>query len=108
MPSLENVKTKYLNRRGKWNDDEDELLTNGVKIYGKTWVKIAEMIPGRTQRQCRTRFLILRGLWKKSACKDDTASSHKSSPEVTFDMSGVEDNQEDMDQFSESDTESPF
>ena len=79
-----------------------------MEIHGKTWVKIAEAIPGRTQRQCRTRFLILRGLGKKGASKDDAASSHKSSPDVASDMSGVEDNQEDMDQFSESDTESPF
>ena len=24
--------------------------------YGKSWVKISTAIPGRTQRQCRTRF----------------------------------------------------
>ncbi|ORY49994.1 hypothetical protein BCR33DRAFT_656819, partial [Rhizoclosmatium globosum] len=44
-------------RKGKWLDEEDVLLKEGLMKYGKSWVKIAAGIPNRTQRQCRTRWL---------------------------------------------------
>ncbi|KAJ3215691.1 hypothetical protein HDU67_010402 [Dinochytrium kinnereticum] len=44
-------------RKGKWSADEDMALRKGLKTHGKSWVKIAGMIRGRTQRQCRTRWL---------------------------------------------------
>ncbi|KAI8811989.1 hypothetical protein BJ742DRAFT_768563 [Cladochytrium replicatum] len=47
-------------RKGKWCAEEDRLLRAGLEEYGKCWVKIASRIPGRTQRQCRTRWLQLR------------------------------------------------
>ncbi|KAI9333934.1 Homeodomain-like protein [Zopfochytrium polystomum] len=47
-------------RKGKWSPEEDELLRVGMATHGKSWVKIAEMVPGRTQRQCRTRWLQMR------------------------------------------------
>ncbi|KAG0172576.1 Myb-like DNA-binding domain protein [Apophysomyces sp. BC1034] len=43
-------------RKGKWNDEEDILLRAGVAQFGRCWIRIAETIPGRTQRQCRTRW----------------------------------------------------
>ncbi|KAI8805097.1 Homeodomain-like protein [Cladochytrium replicatum] len=47
-------------KKGKWCSEEDRLLRAGLEEYGKCWVKIASRIPGRTQRQCRTRWLQLR------------------------------------------------
>ncbi|KAJ3071631.1 Myblike DNAbinding domain-containing protein [Podochytrium sp. JEL0797] len=44
-------------RKGKWLEEEDVLLMEGMKRFGKSWVKIAAGIPNRTQRQCRTRWL---------------------------------------------------
>jgi len=44
-------------RKGKWSGDEDDILKEGVKRYGRCWIRIAEMIEGRTQRQCRTRWV---------------------------------------------------
>jgi hypothetical protein len=44
------------NRKGKWSFEEDEMLINAYVHHGKSWVKISDHIPGRTQRQCRTRF----------------------------------------------------
>jgi hypothetical protein len=35
---------------GLWNGEEDTQLTEAVKNYGKSWVAIAAMIPGRTNR----------------------------------------------------------
>ncbi|CAG8623558.1 10503_t:CDS:2, partial [Funneliformis caledonium] len=42
-------------RKGKWSPNEDEILKDGVRMFGRCWIRIAEMINGRTQRQCRTR-----------------------------------------------------
>ncbi|KAI8928621.1 Homeodomain-like protein, partial [Entophlyctis helioformis] len=47
-------------KKGKWSSKEDVLLRKAYGEFGKTWVKIAEMIPGRTQRQCRTRWVMMR------------------------------------------------
>ncbi|KAJ3392167.1 Myb-like DNA-binding domain protein [Entophlyctis sp. JEL0112] len=44
-------------RKGKWLEEEDVLLKQGLIEFGKSWVKIAANIPNRTQRQCRTRWL---------------------------------------------------
>jgi hypothetical protein len=35
------------------------LLKDGVAHFGRSWVKLAATIPGRTQRQCRTRWVQL-------------------------------------------------
>eukprot|EP00842_Homolaphlyctis_polyrhiza_P004370 jgi/Hompol1/4934/HPOL_004046-RA len=47
-------------KKGKWAPEEDVLLRKGFSQYGKVWVRVAEMIPGRTQRQCRTRWMLIR------------------------------------------------
>ncbi|KAK9766882.1 hypothetical protein K7432_003705 [Basidiobolus ranarum] len=44
-------------RKGRWTLEEDEQLCIGVKKYGRCWIRIAQGIPGRTQRQCRTRWV---------------------------------------------------
>jgi hypothetical protein len=44
-------------RKGKWGAEEDALLRMGVNDFGRCWIRIAETIPGRTQRQCRTRWM---------------------------------------------------
>ncbi|KAG9299136.1 hypothetical protein G9A89_020449 [Geosiphon pyriformis] len=44
-------------RKGKWSPEEDEILKEGVRRFGRCWIRIAEMIDGRTQRQCRTRWV---------------------------------------------------
>ena len=89
-------------RRGKWNPDEDELLRKGFETHGKAWVKIAEMIPGRSQRQCRQRHLILNVPIKKGNPLLDDASTPKSSPDLCQEMSGMEES--DCENFSDGDT----
>ncbi|CAJ0643538.1 6817_t:CDS:2, partial [Entrophospora sp. SA101] len=53
-------------RKGKWSPDEDEILKDGVRRYGRCWIRIAELIDGRTQRQCRTRWVQIRNKQAKS------------------------------------------
>ncbi|KAG9323793.1 hypothetical protein KVV02_000846 [Mortierella alpina] len=44
-------------KKGKWSPEEDVLLLKGVQESHKCWIWIADGIPGRTQRQCRTRWV---------------------------------------------------
>ncbi|CAI9261822.1 unnamed protein product [Lactuca saligna] len=45
-------------RVGKWAPDEDKHLKIAVKLFGaKNWNKIARFVPGRTQVQCRERWV---------------------------------------------------
>lgn len=45
-------------RVGRWTVEEDKYLKVAVMLFGrKTWNKIAQFIPGRTQVQCRERWI---------------------------------------------------
>ncbi|XP_010243798.1 PREDICTED: uncharacterized protein LOC104587774 isoform X2 [Nelumbo nucifera] len=45
-------------RVGRWTADEDKRLKVAVMLFGpKTWMKIAQFVPGRTQVQCRERWV---------------------------------------------------
>ncbi|KAJ3345801.1 Myb-like DNA-binding domain protein [Kappamyces sp. JEL0680] len=46
-------------KKGKWSQEEDAYLLEGYEMHGKSWVKVASHVPGRTQRQCRTRWVML-------------------------------------------------
>jgi hypothetical protein len=55
-------------RKGKWKSEEDAKLTEALKKHGKDcWVTVAAMVSGRTNGQCRER-------WVKFL---DPANSHK-------------------------------
>ncbi|KAG0089473.1 hypothetical protein BGZ92_004710 [Podila epicladia] len=47
-------------RRGKWTEREDRMLFEGAETHTRCWIRIADGIRGRTQRQCRTRWVQLR------------------------------------------------
>ncbi|KAF9396680.1 Myb-like DNA-binding domain protein [Mortierella sp. AD011] len=53
--------TKSLNpviRRGRWLEEEDGALRAAIEVYGTTrWVKIQQHILGRTDVQCRERYM---------------------------------------------------
>jgi len=42
---------------GKWVCEEDELLLKGVALHGRKWSLIAKLVPGRTDVQCRERYM---------------------------------------------------
>ncbi|KAL9247899.1 hypothetical protein vseg_021279 [Gypsophila vaccaria] len=56
---------------GKWSDDEDKRLKVAATLFGKSWHRIAQFVPGRTQSQCRERWVnildpsLKRGEWTK-------------------------------------------
>ncbi|RIA81402.1 Homeodomain-like protein [Glomus cerebriforme] len=68
-------------RKGKWSPEEDEILKEGVRRYGRCWIRIAELIDGRTQRQCRTRWVQIKN---KQAKIERDAIAAKSATETTI------------------------
>ncbi|KAK9691512.1 hypothetical protein RND81_09G201800 [Saponaria officinalis] len=44
-------------RVGKWSDDEDKRLMVAVTLFDKSWHRVAQFVPGRTQSQCRERWV---------------------------------------------------
>ncbi|XP_074280679.1 uncharacterized protein LOC141605703 isoform X2 [Silene latifolia] len=44
-------------RVGKWNDDEDKRLKVAATLFRRSWHRIAQFVPGRTQGQCRERWV---------------------------------------------------
>ncbi|GJJ07355.1 hypothetical protein Clacol_001556 [Clathrus columnatus] len=46
-------------KHGKFTPEEDELLLKAIEIFGCEWRKVAQMIPGRGNTQCRSRYLSL-------------------------------------------------
>jgi hypothetical protein len=45
-------------RRTRWTEEEDDVLRNAVEVYGHgNWTKVQKHIPGRTDMQCRERWV---------------------------------------------------
>ncbi|GAN11313.1 conserved hypothetical protein [Mucor ambiguus] len=53
-------------RKGRWRKEEDDMLKIGVERFGCCWIRVAGSIPGRTQRQCRTRWNQIQSKRQKS------------------------------------------
>ncbi|ORX60273.1 hypothetical protein DM01DRAFT_1342778 [Hesseltinella vesiculosa] len=58
-PSKKLKHYRRFGERAPWNAEEDELLRIAVSVYGdktEKWSKIAECVPGRTNKNCRKRW----------------------------------------------------
>jgi hypothetical protein len=42
---------------GYWTAEENTKLTDAVKQFGNNWVPVAALVPGRTNKQCRERWM---------------------------------------------------
>jgi hypothetical protein len=49
--------TKTTSHKGKWTAEEDAKLIAAVEKFGQVWVAVATLVPGRTNQQCRYRWL---------------------------------------------------
>lgn len=56
---------------GYWLPDEDRALIAAHAILGPRWIQVANIIPGRTKRQCERRFRRLREKLKKRITDSD-------------------------------------
>ncbi|ORY85559.1 hypothetical protein BCR37DRAFT_377234 [Protomyces lactucae-debilis] len=48
-------------KKGWWTPEEIMALQAAIQLYGTCWRQVAQEVPGRTQRQCRMRYLALAG-----------------------------------------------
>ncbi|XP_024015327.1 myb-like protein L isoform X2 [Eutrema salsugineum] len=47
-----------IEKKGRWSSEEDKRVKVAVTLFGaKNWHKIAQFVPGRTQVQCRERWV---------------------------------------------------
>ncbi len=44
------------NQHGTWTPEEDQKILEGFKLYGKSWTKIAMLVPGRGYHAVRNRL----------------------------------------------------
>jgi len=44
-------------KHGAWTEQEDDQLRKAVAGYGTSWIQVAAAVPGRTNDQCRERWL---------------------------------------------------
>lgn len=44
-------------RKGRWAAEEDEALRSAVESCGMTWKIVAQRVKGRTDAQCRERWV---------------------------------------------------
>ncbi|KAF7331812.1 Myb domain protein 4r1 [Mycena kentingensis (nom. inval.)] len=44
-------------RSGAWSEEEDKRLKAAVEGFGLSWVEVASAVPGRTNEQCRERWM---------------------------------------------------
>jgi hypothetical protein len=51
------LQTSTSETKGKWSPKEDALLSKAVHKHGRKWVPVAALVPGRTNPQCRSRWL---------------------------------------------------
>ncbi|KAJ0409456.1 hypothetical protein P43SY_002346 [Pythium insidiosum] len=50
--------TQRADKRRQWSKEDDRVILQFVRDYGtKRWSKISELLPDRTPKQCRTRWL---------------------------------------------------
>ena len=44
-------------RRARWTPPEDDRLRDAVRLYGHNWANVQYHVPGRTDVQCRERWM---------------------------------------------------
>jgi hypothetical protein len=69
-------------RKGRWHDEEDLQLQEAVKQCGCCWTRVANMIPTRTQRQCRTRWNQMQSRQSKKRNGSNTNSTSDTSLKI--------------------------
>lgn len=66
-------------RKGRWHPEEDKQLKVAIEKYGCCWIRVASMIPTRTQRQCRTRWNQIHSQQLKASSSKMVSNTRKTS-----------------------------
>ncbi|EAY11434.1 Myb-like DNA-binding domain containing protein [Trichomonas vaginalis G3] len=76
------VLNPYISNKS-WSHEEDMKLLSAVQMLGRTaWNSISKMLPGRTDAQCRLRYLFLSQSGGQSHTSRSTKSSENSEEET--------------------------
>jgi hypothetical protein len=67
-PSIDPMTSK---RTGTWDADENNKLKDAVHTHGNSWTFIAALVPGRTKRQCVSRWRESQGLNKRRTVREE-------------------------------------
>jgi len=54
----------------KWTAEEDSIIINYAKTFGKKWANISKELPGRTESKVKNRFISLFSKEKKLYLKE--------------------------------------
>lgn len=66
-------------RKGRWHPEEDKQLDIAIAKFGCCWIRVASMVPTRTQRQCRTRWNQIHSQQSKTASSSRNNSIKRTS-----------------------------
>lgn len=78
MVSLEDQTAGKRIKQGRWTEEEQRVFANAVRIYGKRWKKLEQVMGTRTSTQCRSHgqkyFLKLKREQSKSQSAAESAN----------------------------------
>jgi snRNA-activating protein complex subunit 4 len=71
-------KRNSLTKNRKWTELEDNVLIQAVEKFGlSNWVKVAYFLPGRTNRQCRERYIMRLGVKNRKVAEWSSSEDKK-------------------------------
>lgn len=83
--STNSLTSKGTSSYGRWTREEHEAFLEGLKIHGREWKKVSEMIPSRTSAQIRSHAQkYFAKLSKENGCVGVPSAMHGSYTSVTF------------------------
>eukprot|EP00815_Leptocylindrus_aporus_P006007 CAMPEP_0116050416 /NCGR_PEP_ID=MMETSP0322-20121206/368_1 /TAXON_ID=163516 /ORGANISM="Leptocylindrus danicus var. apora, Strain B651" /LENGTH=421 /DNA_ID=CAMNT_0003532963 /DNA_START=3393 /DNA_END=4656 /DNA_ORIENTATION=- len=83
--STNSLASKGTSSYGRWTREEHEAFLEGLKMHGREWKKVSEMIPSRTSAQIRSHAQkYFAKLSKENGCVGVPSAMHGSYTSVTF------------------------
>lgn len=72
-----------LKHKGDWSYEEDKIIVENQAIYGNHWIRIARLLPGRTENDIKNRWYSAMRTKKKKIADFNNSTSHCLKSELT-------------------------